>query len=62
MSKFTIEIDCGNAAFDDSVCIEISRILRDLAKKMEWDENANRNYMLRDSNGNNVGIATLEVK
>lgn len=58
MSKYIIEIDTSNAAFEDKPEYEISRILRVLAAKVE---NGHRfDFNLRDTNGNKVGFAFLE--
>ena len=67
MSKFKVEIDIDNAAFEDSS--EVSRILRDLADRVEvqvveGEVTVNRtadHVVLRDVNGNTVGQAWTEV-
>ena len=53
--KFTLEIDCGNAAFDDDLPAEIARILRVVANELPrvYPEQYGR---LRDANGNAVGV------
>ena len=50
--KFILEINCDNAAFDESPATEVARIVRNAAERVEegiWPGN------LRDSNGNTVG-------
>lgn len=55
--KYTIEIDCGNAAFDDdNIGNELARILRKEADRLEL-ECAPRGAPLHDINGNKVGAA-----
>jgi cytochrome c-type biogenesis protein CcmH/NrfF len=59
MPKFTLTIECENAAFDDCEA-EIARILRDVADRVESgaaDSDKHRN--LYDSNGNVVGTFVL---
>ena len=56
--RIRIEIETGNAAFDDSPTTEIARILRDLAKRFERDGIPPER--LRDINGNTVGTVTIE--
>ena len=56
---FKLEIETGNAAFDDAPASEIARILRHLADRLE-NEGAPRRgnaFTLRDYNGNRVGWA-----
>lgn len=58
--KFTLYIDCDNAAFgDDGECLEIelAAILRQAAEKIE---NGQQAFKLRDHNGNTVGRGELE--
>jgi hypothetical protein len=54
--KFTLEIDCDNAAFEDEMASEIARILRTTAKRVADGEDDMR---LRDVNGNTVGYAKV---
>jgi len=59
MSKFTVEIDCGNAAFYEVDCeYEVARILRELANSLESGRIGT--IYLHDSNGNRVGTANFE--
>lgn len=68
--QFTIKIDCKNAAFEDVPGVEISRLLRLVAKdvailgstlggKLQVTKYWPDNYLLRDINGNPVGFATF---
>ena len=63
MSKFTIEIDTSNAAFDGRVFEEIASILIDQAGKMmcwaDCDPDPEWHASLFDVNGNRVGSADL---
>lgn len=53
--KFRVEIDLGNAAFDDVAGNEIARILRQLAEEMQ-DVSAHPFFTyVRDFNGNRCG-------
>lgn len=56
---FKLEIVCDNAAFGDTPLVEVARILRELAIRIE-DENA-KGFVatLRDINGNKVGFAEV---
>lgn len=56
--KIKIEINCDNAAFDESLSIETISILSKLAEKLTHT-NIFDVAILRDSNGNAVG--TFEV-
>lgn len=61
MTKAIIQIDLGNAAFEDFPGVEVGRILRDLADKLEnipLDED--RVIPLHDINGNLVGSLRVE--
>lgn len=59
--NITISIDCDNAAFHPMPGYELSRILSDLAQKMECDltdladQDGEVNRPLLDINGNRVG-------
>lgn len=50
-----IEIACDNAAFQDEPTIEIARILRELADRVERRDQPESPIGLRDINGNTVG-------
>lgn len=60
----TITIDCDNAAFEAHADLEVVRILRDLARRIDDGEGTPLGtsaypLSLRDINGNTVG--TMEV-
>lgn len=56
---FKLQIDTGNAAFDDgSLKLEVARILRDVADRLEVGAYVNK---LRDINGNTVGSVELII-
>jgi len=54
--KYRLEIDADNAIFDDNADLEIARILRDLAERIEAVglEGAEGSVIL-DDNGNSIG-------
>ena len=59
MTDFSLNIDCDNAAFDNSEGggsqeIELARILRLLAETIEWNHGL-KSGIVRDINGNKVG-------
>ena len=54
MSHITIKINTDNAAFDDIASPEITRILHELADKINSDYSLD-GCKLRDINGNTVG-------
>ena len=56
--KFTLSINCDNAAFEDNPASEIEHILCDVARQIHDSDVANKREdrgALRDSNGNTVG-------
>lgn len=60
--KFTLEINCENAAFyaenttmQDSVSLEVQRILSSAARRIRIDGLNTSNTALFDGNGNRVG-------
>lgn len=57
--KFTVEIECDNAAFEDDSGAEVARILRNLAAELENNPGVLGRFPLRDTNGNRVGEAVL---
>lgn len=63
MSKFTIEIETDNAAFEGNGFDEIARILEVEARRLRhWArslDDAEWHSQLRDINGNKVGLASL---
>lgn len=52
-----IEIETGNAAFEDDRNMELARILRQIAERLENGEDAGR---VLDINGNKVGSFEME--
>jgi hypothetical protein len=58
MAYFKVQIETGNAAFDDNEHYEIGRILIQLGKKMQREE-FYEHCKLFDDNGNKVGFAEL---
>jgi len=56
--KFTLEIDCDNAAFEDNGReTEVSSILYRLSQRLQLSAGGHAPYFLYDSNGNTVGEA-----
>lgn len=54
--QFYLQIDCDNAAFEETPASEIARILRDAAKRVEDDaDGLDERAPLYDANGNKVG-------
>lgn len=63
IAKFTVAIECANAAFDENTAGETARILRQLADRIER-EHAGRfpdDYPLSDLNGNRIGKALFYI-
>ena len=61
----TIKINCDNAAFEDSLSAEVSRILCELASDVamvDLNEPFDRWRPIRDCNGNKVGDFTARGK
>jgi hypothetical protein len=58
--SFRLEIATDNAAFDDAPAVELARILRELADRVEEAE-AGDVLPVRDLNGNRVGSAHWEM-
>lgn len=56
MNSFSLQMDTGNAAFDDEPASEIARILRDVADRLEQQGAGDGNLI--DHNGNTVGRFT----
>jgi len=52
--RFQLLISCNNAAFGDWPSIEVARIMRELAKRVDGDCEG-REGTVRDANGNTVG-------
>jgi hypothetical protein len=55
--KYTVEIYCDNAAFEEEPAREIVRILRHVADQLAWEYVPPDVIQLRDLNGNRVGRA-----
>lgn len=64
VTTFRLEINCENAAFEgDNLDVEIVRILRKLADRIEGqtrEDLAGETFKLKDINGNTVGEAEFE--
>jgi hypothetical protein len=59
--RFTLTIDCNNAAFDDDPASEIARILRQAARDTESKGLCDGDtFHFRDINGNTVGKAQYD--
>ena len=56
--RFTLDIDLGNAAFDEWPAVEVARILREVADSLD---NGVYDRRILDVNGNAVGAYALEV-
>ena len=54
--KFSVIIDCDNAAFEDNTG-ELVRILRDLTNYIDYHDSIPLEKVLMDINGNKVGLA-----
>jgi hypothetical protein len=54
--------DCDNAAFEEDPKWEISRILREIAARIDADEDFRKGRDIRDINGNTVGQFILVAK
>lgn len=58
--KFSLDIRCDNAAFDDAPGAEIAKLLRDVAERFDGVRNLpEQSALLRDANGNRVGAWKL---
>jgi len=62
MSDLTIRINMDNAAFCDCPELEVSRILKDYAEKIEKYGLDHEKLTLHDFNGNNIGTIEFEKK
>ena len=59
--KAVIKIRMDNAAFSDGLCgLELARILRKLADKMEYLCDIGARELLMDGNGNRVGLCEIK--
>jgi hypothetical protein len=52
--KAVMTIDLNNSAFQDDIHNELSKIFEDMKERIYYG-NLNNPYIIRDSNGNNVG-------
>jgi hypothetical protein len=53
--RFTINMTCENAAFEDGPAPEVARVLRKIASQLdEWD-GYDKFQTILDANGNDVG-------
>lgn len=57
--EFKVRFDCNNSAFDDNLEAEISRILRELANRVENGDCTGLFQNIKDSNGNIIGTFKL---
>ena len=57
--KFTVEIECDNAAFAFDPHAEVARLLARLAEAIETTESMA--HPIFDTNGNRVGRSTVEA-
>jgi hypothetical protein len=59
VTKFELNIECDNSAFEENTGNEVARILRDLANQIEqcYSGQMPESYPVRDINGNRVGLA-----
>lgn len=57
--KFELFFTCDNAAFEPNAEIEISRILREWAEKIDNGEFIFKYRTIRDINGNDIGRIKL---
>lgn len=58
MSKFSIEFECDNAAFEEDPAQEVSRILTRTASHVL---NGHTEGRVKDINGNTIGRWSLEL-
>jgi hypothetical protein len=58
--RFTVNMTCDNAAFEEDPAAETARILRDMAQKLEMGQGDNRWHTILDVNGNDVGRWKLD--
>tara|TARA_R100000654_G_scaffold6386_1_gene16795 strand:+ start:286 stop:537 length:252 start_codon:yes stop_codon:yes gene_type:complete len=67
--KFKLEIDMNNASFDNFPFLELHDVLNEVSHnfstfdcKLSYGHFDKHERPIRDTNGNKIGIATLEVK
>lgn len=62
MSEFTLKINTDNSAFSNNTALELSRILKSTADKIEYGEfPISGEIQLMDINGNKVGHAKYNI-
>lgn len=57
--KLILKMHTNNAAFEDAPCMEVARILHELADRIDQRGyfDAGNDYPLSDVNGNKIGFA-----
>ena len=60
--RFVLTIDMDNAAFEEVPSVEVARILRDVAERIEYHPNFSPGHSqpVHDINGNLVGSFSVE--
>jgi hypothetical protein len=58
--EFKLNFSTNNAAFDENVNGEISRILREIADRIENGESFDKCRNIFEANGNIVGVFSLK--
>lgn len=58
--SFSVMLSSANEAFSTEPEAELARILRELADRIQKPHDGT--ITLRDSNGNRVGVATLDIQ
>lgn len=56
MARFTVAMQCDNAAFGEEPGAEVARILTELARKVSAGFYHQDTGVLHDENGNTVGV------
>lgn len=61
--QYFVKLNCDNAAFEENPGVELARILRELAAKVEQFtfEHQTTTFPVRDINGNKVGEHGYQV-
>lgn len=59
---FKLEFETGNAAFDDMPEIEVARILRQIADRIEGPAGRFYDAPVRDINGNRIGSVYFDAE
>lgn len=58
--RFQLQITCDNAAFESETDVEIARILREVADRIERGDSYSTFRNIHDANGNIVGTFALK--